>query len=315
MSLLRLLLRRVVLGVVLLFVVSALSFLLISITPGDPAREILGVQASQDTYLQFRHQMGLDLPLQQQYLRWLNNVLHGDLGTSLFTGESVSSILNQRLPTTTSLIVGAMLVTVVVGAGLGILSALQGRRAGRVVDTISLVGFAFPSFWVGTVLIVVFAVKLGWLPATGYVAFRDSPLDWAKSLVLPVGALSLAGIAAVAKQTRESMLDVLGAEHIRMGWANGLSPASIYLRHAFRNAGTRVVTILGLQAVGLLGGTVAAETVFALPGLGSAAVMAAFQHDLPLVQGIVVYFTVIVVLINIAVDLAYSLLDPRVALR
>jgi peptide/nickel transport system permease protein len=180
---------------------------------------------------------------------------------------------------------------------------------------LALVGFSLPAFWVGAELIVIFAVWRNWFPATGYVSLTASPAGWLHSLVLPVISLSLYGIAATAKQTRESMLDVLGSEYIRMARANGLSSRSIVLRHALRNASMRVVTVLGLQAVGLLGGTVLVENVFALPGLGSLMVTAATEHDLPVVAGMVVYFTLIVVVINLLVDLAYLWLNPRVRIR
>lgn len=310
--LIRFVTRRVLTTVPLLFVVSGLSFLLVSLTPGDPTARILGAEASPETYLQLRHELGLDLPVYEQYWRWLGGALTGDLGGSLYTGESVNHAIIGRLPVTLSLIIGALVVTAVVGIGLGMVSAIRGGVLGRVVDAFTLVGFAIPPFWAGAVLIVLFAVKLRWFPPTGYVAAAESPGLWAQSLVLPVAALALHGVAAVAKQTREAMLDVLGSEYIRMAWASGFTPRSIYFGHALKNAATRSVTIVGLQAVGLLSGTVVVEAVFALPGLGSLAVNASLQHDLPVIQGIVVYFTLIVVAINLIIDLSYVWLNPKV---
>ena len=194
-------------------------------------------------------------------------------------------------------------------------SAWRGGAAGRGADALAMLGFSLPAFWVGAELIVIFAVWLSWFPATGYVPVGQSPAGWLHALVLPVAALSLYGIAALAKQTREGMLDVLASEHVRMARANGISPRAIMFRHGLRNASMRVVTMLGLQAVGLLGGTVLIENVFALPGLGSLMVTAATEHDLPVVAGMVVYFTLIVVAINLAVDLAYLWLNPRVRFR
>jgi peptide/nickel transport system permease protein len=305
-------LRRLLLALPLLFVVSALSFVLVSLTPGDAARAILGPTAPPEAYPKLRHELGLDLPLYAQYWRWLKKAAHGDLGVSLFTSESVTHAIDARLPVTLSLITGALLVSVVVGVGLGVFSAARGGAAGRFVDAFALGGFALPSFWVGAVLIALFAVDVRWFPATGYVTLAQSPKRWFLSLVLPVIALALQGVAAIAKQTREAMLDALGSEYIRMARASGVSPASILFRHALKNAAMRVVTLLGLQAVGLLSGTVLVESVFALPGLGGLAVNSSIQHDLPTVQGIVVYFTVIVVVINLVIDLAYSSLNPRV---
>lgn len=304
--------RRITFAVPLLFVVSALSFVLVSITPGDAAVEILGTNAPQDSYTKLRHQLGLDLPLYQQYWHWLRHALHGSLGQSVFSGQNVTQLMGERLPVTLSLIGLSLLLTVVLGVGLGTLSAVRRGAAGHFVDGVSLIGFAVPSFWLGGALVSLFAVKVRWLPATGYVPFTHSAGEWAKSLVLPVVALALHGVAAVAKQTREAMLDVLASEHVRMARANGLPERSIIFRHALKNAGIRTTTILGIQAVGLLGGTVLVENVFALPGLGTLAVNSSVMHDLPVVQGIVVLFTGIVVVVNLIIDLTYTILDPRV---
>lgn len=304
--------RRLSLAVPLLFVVSALTFVLISLTPGDAAAEILGPYAPRAEYLALRRALGLDLPIYEQYWHWLVHAIHGDLGWSLFTEEPVTAAINARLPVTLSLVGGALLVMAVVGVCLGLFSAVRGGVAGRMVDALALVGFAVPAFWLGGVLVVLFAVNMTWFPATGYVSLTQSPGAWIRSLVLPVLALSVSGVAALAKQTREAMLDALGSEYIRMAWANGLSARSIFFRHALKNTGIRVITVLGLQVIGLLSGTVVMETVFALPGLGSLAVDASIRHDLPMVQGVVVYFTVIVVVVNLLVDIAYTSLNPKV---
>lgn len=314
LPLLRAVVRRLLFAVPLLFVVSALSFVLVSLTPGDAAREILGPTASPAEYAELRQALGLDQPVYEQYWLWLQHAVTGDLGTSLLTGERVTSAIDARLPTTLSLIVGSLLVVTLVGVGLGILSAVRGGVAGRLVDTVCLVGFALPAFWVGAVLISLFAVKAGWFPAIGYVPLAQSPTGWLRSLVLPVAALSLHSIAVLVKQTREAMLDALGSEHVRIARANGISARSLVFNHALKNASIRVVTILGLLTVGLLGGTVIVESVFALPGVGGLAVDASIRHDLPVVEGIVVYFTAIVVVVNLVIDVAYTLLNPRVRL-
>lgn len=297
----------------LLWFVSALSFLLVSITPGSVAQRILGPFASQDAIDRLERAMGLDKPLYGQYWQWVSRALHGDLGASTVTqGESVRQAIDQRLPVSISLIAGALIVTLLVGVGFGVFSAVRGGLAGRLVDGLALFGFALPSFWIGAVLITLFAVDLRWLPATGYVPITESPRRWLLSLVLPVAALGLVAVANVAKQTRDAMLDALSSEYVRMAWASGVSASSIFFRHALKNAAIRVLTIIGITVVGLLGGTVLVETVFALPGLGGLAVDATSSHDLPMIQGIVVYFTLIVVGVNLVVDLAYTLLDPRV---
>ena len=228
----------------------------------------------------------------------------------------MTQAIGQRLPVTLSLLIGALLVSVVIGVGLGVFSALRGGATGRAVDALALIGFSLPAFWVGAELIVIFAVWQHWFPATGYVAFTASPAGWLRSLILPVAALSLYGIAATAKQTREAMLDVLGSEYIRMARANGISTAIDRLparaaqrldpgRHRARRCRRSASSA----------GTVLVENVFALPGLGSLMVNAATQHDLPVVAGLVVCFTLIVVAINLLVDLAYLWLNPRVRLR
>lgn len=312
MDMLRLLGRRMGMAVPLLIVVSSLTFVMVSLT-GDAASELLGIDAPPGAHERLREELGLDLPLYQQYADWLRSALAGDLGSSVFReSETVTGALADRAPVTLSLVAGALLVSVVVGVGLGVLSAVRGGIMGRAADVVALVGWALPSFWVGAMLIGIF-VHVG-LPATGYVALTESPVGWLRSVVLPIGALSLAGVAAVTKQTREAMLDALGSEYVRMAWANGIPPHSVWFKHALKNAGIRVVTILGLLAVTLLGGTVLVESVFAVPGLGSLAVTAALRHDLPMVQGVVVLFTVIVLLVNVAIDLAYTWLNPRVRL-
>lgn len=303
------------LAVPLLLVVSVLSFVIVSLTPGNVAQEILGTNAPPESYAQLRRELGLNLPLYEQYWHWFEHAIHGNMGESLFSGQSVTQLIGERLPVTLSLIGLSLLAILVIGVSLGVFSAVRGGVAGRLADTVSLVGFALPSFWAGAVLIAIFAVILRWLPATGYASLTQSPGEWARSLVLPVVALSMNGVAAVAKQTREAMLDVLGSEYVRMARANGIPERSIVLRHALKNAAIRTVTILGIQAVGLLGGTVLVESVFALPGLGGLAVTAATEHDLPTVQGLVVYFTLIVVVVNLLIDLSYTWLSPRVRLQ
>jgi peptide/nickel transport system permease protein len=310
----RIVARRIALAVPLLFVVSALSFVLLSLAPGDAANQILGPHATPQQYAALRHQLGLNLPVYEQYWRWLRNALTGNLGTSLTTGQTVIQAIWQHLPVTLSLFVGSLLVTIVVGVGLGVLSAIRGGVLGRFADVLSLIGFALPAFWVGAELIALFAVKLTWFPASGYISPAQSVLAWLRSLVLPVLALSLYGIAVTARQAREAMLGALASEHVRMAWANGLPARSIFFRHALRNASIPVVTVLGLVAVALVGGTVFVENVFSLPGLGSLVVNAAGQGDLPTVQGVAVFFTLVVVLVNLVIDLFYIWLNPRVRL-
>jgi peptide/nickel transport system permease protein len=307
--------RRLLLAVPLLLIVTVFSFVLVSFTPGDAAREILGTEATPETYANLRNELGLDRPVFAQYLTWLGGAVHGDLGRSIFTSQDVTRTITDRLPVTMSLVACSLIVSLLIGVALGVYSAVRGGAPAKIVDGLALVGFALPSVWLGAVLIGLFAVNLGWFRATGYVPLSESPTDWLRSLALPVAALALHAVAAVSKQTREAMLDVANSEYVRMARANGVSERSLIFRHTLKNAGLRIVTVLGLQAIGLLGGTVLVEAVFALPGLGGLAVEASRRHDLPVIQGVVLVFTCLVIAINLAIDVAYTWLNPRVSVR
>jgi peptide/nickel transport system permease protein len=254
----------------------------------------------------------LNRPVYIQYWHWLTNAVRGDLGRSIFSDQSVTSILNSRLAVTLSLILGTTVITVVVGVCVGVFSAVRGGVSARLVDAGSLVGMSVPSYWLGLVLIAVFAVWLRLFPAIGYVPIEQSPGEWARSLVLPVAALAISGVASIATQTRGAMIDVFGRDFVRALRANGLPTRSIIFQHSLKNAAIPVITVIGLLMTGLLGGTVFIEGIFALPGLGAIAVTATRQHDLPVVEGIAVYYAVIVVVINLLTDLAYAWLNPKV---
>ncbi|MCZ0985523.1 ABC transporter permease [Streptomyces diastatochromogenes] len=312
MATFRLVVRRLLSSTPLLFLVSALTFVLVSLVPGDPARTIVGQHATVEQYETVRRQLGLDEPLPVQYWHWLVRVFHGDLGTSLFSGEPVTSVLNNRLPVSLSLITAGTIVSGVLGVLLGLLSARRGGLLVKAVDVLALVGLAVPAFWFALVLIAVGAVRLRWFPVTGYVPLADDPVEWGRSLVLPVLSLSLSAVAIIAKQTRDSVLDTFGRDFIRVMQANGFSRRSILYRHVLRNAALPLVTVLGVVLVSLLAAAVFVETVFAMPGLGSLTQQATVQHDIPVIQGAVLYITILVVLVNLLVDLAYSRLDPRV---
>jgi peptide/nickel transport system permease protein len=304
--------RRLSFACALLLVVSSLVFVLLSLSPGDPTTSLLPVTASRQQHLYLRHQLGLDVPVWQQYWTWLGRAVHGDLGRSLFTRESVSQSIEQRVPATASLIVLSLAVIVGFGVVLGVLSArFQGAR-GRVVDGFALIGFALPSYWLAVMTVGVFAVRLRWLPAVGYASLSHSPGEWLRSLLLPVLALALGAIAGIAKNTREAMVDALASEHVKMARASGISGRRILFVYALRNASIRVVTVSGLLAIGLLGGTVFVEQVFALPGLGALLYSATNNHDYPVVEGVSVVFSLLIIIINIVVDAIYAILDPRI---
>jgi len=309
---LRLVARRLLLSVPLVFAVSALTFVLGALTPGNPAYTILGAQATRAELEAVDKQLGFNLPIWMQYWHWLVHAVQGNLGTSLTNSQPVASQLVAQLPVTLSLVIGATLVSTIAGVGLGTISALRPGMTGRATDAFAMLGFAIPNFWLGLVLVEIFALKLHWLPATGYVSFAQSPAGWFESLILPVLTLSAAGVTGIAKQTSDSMRDVLGRDYIDMLRADGLSEPRIIFVHALRNAAIPVVTMIGIFFVGMLGGSVVVENVFGLPGLGSLAVTAASQHDLPVVQGIAVIFCLFVVVVNLIVDIAYGWLNPKV---
>ncbi|PTL72440.1 ABC transporter permease [Rathayibacter caricis DSM 15933] len=311
---LRLTLRRLALSIPLALVASMISFVLIPFLPGDAARALAGPTASAEQLAAIREELGLNLPLWEQYWNWLTAAVRGDLGTSLISRQPVTEILNSRLEPSLSLIIGATLVAAVVGVAMGVRAARRGVL-GRVVDSTSLVALAIPDFWLGLVLVVVFAVQLGWLPPTGYVSLGTDPGLWLQSLVLPVVTLSLPALARVAKQTRDSMGTALDGTFVRTLRAAAIPEWSITYRHALRNAAVPILTVIGLVFVGALSGTVAVESIFAIPGLGSAAVQATSSRDLPLIQGVVVYFTVITIVVNLLVDLAYGYFNPRVRVK
>jgi peptide/nickel transport system permease protein len=308
----RIIARRLLLSVPLILIVSAITFVLGSLVPGDPARTLLGVNGTPEQYEALREQLNLDRPLYEQYWLYLQGLFQGDLGRSIFNNEQVANIIATRLPVTLALVIGGTLVAALVGVALGVISATRSRLLARVVDVVSLVGTALPSFWVGLVLIAVFAVALRWFPATGYTAFATSPSLWATSLVLPVIALAIGGVALIAKITRDAMLSTLAMDYIRTLRASGIGGASIVWRHALRNAGLAIATAVGLTLINFLPGAVLIENVFVLPGLGSKVVDATNQHDIPIVQGIGLVFTVIVIVVNLIVDVVYGFLNPKV---
>jgi peptide/nickel transport system permease protein len=311
----RLILRRLVISIPLVLVVTLISFVLLAILPGSAATSVLGTQATPEKIAAFNKELGLDKPLAVQYFKWLGGVLHGDLGQSLLNHESVSDDLNARLPVTFSLVFGAIVVAVIIGVLVGVLTARSRGFWSRIVDILAVAGLALPSFWLALLLILVFAVTVPLLPATGYVPFLQSPSGWALSLVLPIASLAIGMITNLAKQTRDSMLDVLSSPYIVGLRANGISEGKVILKHALRNAAIPIVTVVGLLFVGSLTGAVVAEQIFVLPGLGTTVVSATSQRDIPMIQGAALYLTLIVVFVNILIDLAYGWLNPKVRKR
>lgn len=308
----KILLRWLTDAVPVVFGVSVVTFILTSLVPGDAGRSILGPNASPAQVQAVDRQLGLDRPLPVRYWEWLIHALRGDLGTSITSGVPVSQELASRLWVTLSLIASALVVVAIVGVGLGVVSALRGGWLGRLVDVIAMLGMAVPTFWLALVLVTAFAVRLPIFPATGYTPFSQSPVAWFESLVLPVVTLGLTNAAPVAKQTRDGVLSELGREYVRVLRARGIPERSVIFRHVLRNAAAPIITVLGVVVVLLFGSTVLIETVFVMPGLGSLAVTAASAHDIPTVLGVALVFTVIVMLVNLLLEMAYATLNPKV---
>jgi peptide/nickel transport system permease protein len=309
------LVRRLLLTLPILFIVSVVCFSLINLIPGDPATVILGPEASEQAKEQMRERLGLDKPIVVQYVDWLGGVLHGDLGKSLVDGTPVSQLILQRLPVTLELALGTFMVSLTISVVAGILSA---SNRGTWIDYAStgfaLGGISVPHFWLGMMFIIIFAVDLGILPASGFVPFFENPRANIAAMILPVFATGLRESAELMRMLRSSLLEELGSDYVRTAFSKGLSRRVVVIRHAVRNALIPFVTAGGLQIAALLGGLVVTEQVFQLPGVGRLIVESILERDYTVVQGAVLTVTAIVVLINVLVDLLYAVIDPRIAL-
>jgi peptide/nickel transport system permease protein len=309
---LRFLLRRVFSGIVLVFVVSALMFALMSATGSDPARNIAGQTATKQQVAAKSAELGLDRPILTRYGDWLSHAVRGDLGTSWFGGDPVETSLKDKLPVTLSIVIAGLLLSAVVSVILGVAAAVRRGWLDGVVQTLAVVGFAVPSFLVALLLALFVAVKWGLLPATSYTPFGESPTGWLKSITLPALALAAGAIAATAQQVRGSMIDVLRMDYIRTLRSRGLSERSLLYKHALRNAAPPALTVLSLQFIALVGGALVVEKVFGLNGIGSQVALAAGQGDLPVVMGVVLVMVLIVVAVNLVMDVLYGWLNPKV---
>jgi len=308
--------RRLPSFLLTLLLISVVTFVVVQVAPGDPAQLILGTEAPPEALADLRAQLGLDRPPLLQYLSWLSGVLRGDLGVSLRHGRPVTTLIAERLPVTLSLAILSLALAVLLALPLGVLAAVHQHSAlDYGVLVFAQAGLALPSFWIGILLILLFALSLRWLPSGGYMPWGENPLDALRSLAMPVLALGLPVAGVLARLVRASMLEELARDHIRTARAKGLSEAQVIVRHVLRNALIPTVTLLGLQLGFLLGGSIVIEQVFALPGLGRLVLFAINNRDLPLIQGLVLFIAVLVVIINFLVDLAYTWLDPRITLE
>ena len=305
--------RRVLATIPVMALVALFVFSLLYIAPGDPAAVIAGDQATPQDVERIRASLGLDRPFLIRFGEWVWNILNGDMGVSIFTNLPVTTMIQQRIEPTLSLMILTLLLAVTIAVPMGVLAAWkQGTWIDRAVMGFAVLGFSIPVFVVGYLLAYIFALELDWLPVQGYTAFKVGFFPWLQNLILPAVALGGVYIALIARITRATMLEVLQQDYIRTAKAKGAGMRSILFVHALKNAAVPIVTVIGIGIALLIGGAVVTESVFAIPGLGRLTVDAILRRDYPVIQGVVLLFSFVYVLVNLAIDLAYTLFDPRI---
>jgi peptide/nickel transport system permease protein len=307
----RTLLTKAGVAIAILFVVVTLTFFLAHLIPGDPARTILGNGATPQQVSRLRHQLGLDEPLWTQYLKSLTGLVHGNLGASIISGQPVVQELSDAVPVTLSLTFLGTAFLLVVGVTAGILSAVRRGLTDKAVQGAAGVAMAMPNYWLAVFLVAIFSITIPLLPATGYTDLGASAGEWARGLILPVISIGLAGAAVIARQTRGALIDTFTRDYVRTLRSLGTPTHVIVLKHGLRNASIPVITSIGLQFIGILGGAVIIEQVFALPGIGQLTLNAVSQHDIPTIEGVVIFMAVVVLAVNIVTDVIYAVLNPK----
>ncbi|HEY8418467.1 MAG TPA: ABC transporter permease [Limnochordales bacterium] len=304
---------RVAAVVPVAFLVTFVTFFLLRLVPGDPAAVMLGPQAGEEQIQALRERLGLDRPVWAEYIRWLTRAVQGDLGDSIFLGRSVWQAIAERLEPTVTLTVLAVGLAAIVGVTAGVASAWRHRTAvDHAIMLVSMLGVSIPNFWLALMLSLLFAVQLGWLPATGFVSVREGVGGALRHLVLPATALALQQAGIIARMTRAAMLETLHSDYVRTARAKGVGEGAILWKHALRNSLIPIVTVIGVSFTVLLAGAIVVETVFNMPGLGRLIIQAVVRRDYPVVQGAVLVVSAMAVLVNLAVDLLYAVIDPRV---
>ena len=305
--------RRLLSAVPVLLLVSLITFGMMRLIPGDPAAAIAGLSATPQQVAQIRADLGLDKPFFTQLVAWYGGLIQGDLGRSILMGRGVFQVVMERLPVTLALSAYALVLTLLIGLLAGIIAAL---RQNTIIDQIAMffamIGISVPSFFLGLVMIVVFAVHLGWLPTGGYIALRDDPWGWFRTSTMPAFSLALLQAGLLARITRSTMLEVMQQDYIRTARAKGLSGGRIVFRHALANALIPITTVVGIIISLLISGAVVTEALFSIPGIGQLLTQAVLNRDYPMVQGGLLLVTAFLVLVNIGIDLLYAFLDPRV---
>jgi peptide/nickel transport system permease protein len=303
--------RRIVSGVIVLFVVSSLTFFLLYFSAGSVARNILGETATQAQVHQKEVELGLDQPLVIRYLHWLGGAVHGDFGISWFSSQPVVSSILTRLPATLSVVLVTIVIVAILSTLVGVGAAVRRGWVDRLLQVVSIVGAAIPQFVVGIIVVTIFAIQLGWLPATGFTSFGDDPGAWVRSIILPVVALAIGSIASTAQQVRSATITTLSKDYVRTLRSRGLPPREILFRHVLRGAAPAGLTVLSLGFINMLGGVVVIEQIFALPGMGFLGLQSSVQGDMPVLMGVIVYIVIIVVIVNLLVDLMVGWLNPK----
>ena len=305
--------RRLLATIPVMAIVAIFVFALLRLTPGDPAAIIAGSAATTQDVENIRARLGLDQPIVAQFFVWIGNMLRGDFGESFFFKRSVASLVGDRIEPTLMLSLTTIVLSVAVAVPLGVIAAYrQGTWIDRIVMGFSVLGFSVPVFVIGYALIYVFAIELPWLPVQGYQPLREGVLGCLQRLVLPSLTLSVIYVALIARITRTSVLEVLGEDYIRTARAKGLTDRAVLMRHALRNASVPIVTVIGIGVALLIGGVVVTESVFSIPGLGRLTVDAVLARDYPTVQAVILLFSFAYVLVNLAIDVSYTALDPRI---
>ena len=306
-------LKRLLATVPVLLVVGVFIFLLLRLTPGDPAAMIAGDYATEDQIAAIKENLGLDKPLIHQFFIWISNIANGDLGESYFFKKQVTELIIARIEPTLSLSVVTIIFTILIAIPMGVIAAYkQGSWIDRVVMGFSVIGFSIPVFVIGFGLIYVFSLNLGWFPVQGYQRLEMGVFQWIRHLILPALALSVIFVAFIARMTRTSVLEVLGEDYVRTARAKGQTETKVLLNHALRNAAVPIITVIGFAFAILIGGVVVTESVFNIPGLGLLTVDAVLNRDFPTIQAVVLLFSFVYVLINLVIDICYTFLDPRI---
>ena len=305
--------RRILATIPVMAIVALFVFSLLYLAPGDPAAVIAGDQATPADVERIRESLGLDRPYLVRFGAWAWDIARGDLGVSIFTNLPVTTMIQQRIEPTLSLMIVTLLLAVSIAIPMGVIAAWkQGTTIDRFVMAFAVLGFSVPVFVVGYLLAYVFALELDWLPVQGYTSISNGFFPWIENLILPAVALGGVYIALIARITRASMLEVLSQDYVRTARAKGAAQPSILFVHALKNAAVPIVTIVGIGFAGLIGGAVVTESVFAIPGLGRLTVDAILRRDYPVIQGVILLFSFVYVLVNLLVDLSYTLFDPRI---